>query len=115
MSEHNLRAATIRLAYENLELRPTLLALLKVSASPSPKKGDLLKVVKAMRFHLGNRRKTFTLPVGATVELIEDKVANGAWAVLFPAGLPKAEWDGHIFPIFKPDHENFVLAAKAGE
>jgi ribosomal protein L2 len=108
----DLRTATIRLAYENPELRPVLLPLLTKQAA---KKGDLLKVVKAMRFHLGNRRKTFTLPVGATVELIEDKVGGGAWAVLFPAGLPKAEWDGHIFPIFKSDHENFVLATKASE
>ena len=100
-----LRSGLIRLAYENPELRPVLLPLL---AKQAAKQGDLLKVVKAMRFHPGNRRKTITLPVGATVELIDDNVGGGAWAVLFPAGLPKAEWDGHVFPIFKSDHGNFV-------
>lgn len=100
-----LRSGLIRLAYENPELRPVLLPLLTKQAA---KKGDLLKVVKAMRFHPGDRRKTITLPVGATVELIDDNVGGGAWAVLFPAGLPKAEWDGHVFPIFKSDHGNFV-------
>lgn len=108
----SLRSSVIRLAHTNESLRTVLLPLLTKQAA---KKGDLLKVVKAMHFHPGDRRKTITLPVGATVELIEGNVAGGAWAVLFPAGLPKAEWDGHIFVISKPDHENFVLATKAGE